>query len=452
MDPLLTFSDILKVQRIVKTIAYNLNAADYLSFKQLNKTIYNEHLTGTAENKYWEYKLRRIGLKPESGAAKDLLIECDACNVFDSLSTYDPNDPKKTYAEYYKCLNPFINKLYYNNVSNFFPESISDPLMQALVLKSIQKFNASNDNDWDLYKMVEENLKIFREVFINTVIRELDICFDNKDYSKSASFISVLLLLGHETSAVDFFKTKSEFSDAAVSLPPTLFDENDELRTDQLSLALNTFLSFLNDKIRITDILFKDKYPVIVLFAENFVEDQMKGYFNEQLTSNRGINSENKRFDSLPMIYNQIQTNFVEKLEESINAGPSFKRFVSDFIQLYLEPEILRFFDTMVFNFTNNTELIFQTYQKEAQLKQKETDEAILNSLKDTGATSAELLDGKTNFLKSFTKIFKMNNNKTQAEQDLEVSYTLQKMNKNLQNITSLISLDLCYKVIQASL
>lgn len=451
MDSAVTFADILKVSNIVKQIAFSLNTSDYLSFQCLNRNLYHIQLNGVTDKDYWLDKIKGIGLIAEVGYLFDESTSLNACNIFDIHKKFDPKRPKNAYMLFYKFFQGFTDKLYYNDVTAFFPDEYSDPVSQAKIIESLQKYIKSNDNDWSYYKKVEENLNTFKELFTTSIIRELDIRFDKKEYFTCSKFVEVLLSLGHEMSAVDFFKSKNEFSDS-VELPQTIFDEEDNLRYDQLELALNTFRDFLNDKITITDELFQDKYPVMVLYTENFVQDHLIPYFNKQISSNDDLDPNNIRIMALPTICDHMSVYLVDKLTTSINAGESYKRFVAEFIQLYLEPEIQNFFDTMVSDFTTKTEKAFKDYQEQTQLKQREKDEELFQSLKDRTLTNEELLDGKTNFLKSFTKIFKINNNasKSQADQDLEMSYTLQKINNKLQNITSLISLDLCYKVIQS--
>nr|CCA89260.1 F-box protein involved in recycling plasma membrane proteins internalized by endocytosis [Kluyveromyces marxianus]CCA89272.1 F-box protein involved in recycling plasma membrane proteins internalized by endocytosis [Kluyveromyces marxianus] len=451
MESLITFSDVLKVSNVVRNIAFSLNPADYISFRQINKKVYHDHLTGATDKNYWLHRVKCLGLEPEPGYRLPSDVKVNAANIGVTCTKFDPRDPKVAYKLFYRLLHPFVKRLYHNDVANFFPEEYNEPLTQAKIIKVLEKYINSYSNDWPYHRKVQENLKIFKELFTTSVIRELDLNFDKKNFSYCSQFVEVLLLLDHEVSAVDFFKSKNEFPES-IKLPQELFDENDELRYDQLELALDTFTQFLNEKISITDQLFQDRYPVIVLYTENFVQDHLIPYFQIQISSSNTPDAKNKRLMSLPTIYSKLSSHFVKKLRDNVNAGTSYQRFVSDFIQLYLEPEIQKFFDTMVQDFTTTTEDLLKDYEEQSQRKQKAKDEALFESLKNSNMTNEELLDGKTNFLKSFTKIFKINNNtlKSQAEQDLEVSYTLQKMNNKLQNITSLVSLDLCYKIIQA--
>ncbi|CDO92804.1 unnamed protein product [Kluyveromyces dobzhanskii CBS 2104] len=451
MASTLPFADLLKVSIIVKQLAFNLNTNDYLSFQSLNKKLYHEQLAGDTDSEYWLHKITRLGLQPEANYVFDEKNILSACNIFKIHSKYDPRNAKETYRVFYKWLQPFVNKLYYNDVSDFFPDAYADPTPQAEIIKALERYIRSNDNDWSYFKKVEENLIVFKEVFTTSLIRELDLNFDKENYPACSQFIDALLVLGHEMSAVEFFKSKNEFSDWS-NLPHKIFDEKDNLQYDQLELALNAFKDFLNQKITITDELFHDKYPVIVLYTENFVQDQLIPYFNKQMSPEEEVNVKNTRIMALPTICNHVTIYLVDKLVNSVNGGDSYRRFVAEFIQLYMEPEIQNFFDTMVSDFTSTTELTFKDYQKQTKMKQKEKEEALFQLLKDSTLTSEELLDGKTNFLKSFTKIFKINNNnaKSQADEDLEVLYSLQKMNNKLQNITSLVSLDLCYKIIQS--
>lgn len=465
--------DLLRVTDVVVAIAQNLNTQDYLHFQQLNKTIYHNHLGGANDARIWCRKLRAMGLTQRADGPADMgtfvpenttttalapaqpekgspaLNGYDAATIFDGIREFSPSSAKRVYAQFYRCFQTFTDKLYYNDLSRFFPEKYNDPTVQAKILSYLSRYHESNAGDWSYYRKAKENLQILREIFVNSVLQEMEHSFQDGNLAATAQFVQVLLLCHEENTAVDFFRSKNDFMNE-VELPQTLFDgDTGELDPAALDGVVGTLRRFLNGKIEMADALFGDKYPVVVAYVETVIEDNIVEYFNGQLAQQPGEDTAAPRIESLPQVYRAITDGLVQQLNESRNAGPSFRKVVLEFFNLYLEPKMLIYLDVTLQQFDKTTQARFAAYQEETAVREREQNEQIYNSLRSKTDTQM-LIDEKNNFLSSFTKIFKSaNSGRSQAEEQLQLAYNLNTMNNSLQNFKSLISLDLCYNVVQ---
>ncbi|CAI5021387.1 BEM_collapsed_G0029230.mRNA.1.CDS.1 [Saccharomyces cerevisiae] len=503
--------DLLKVPEIVTNIASYLSTVDYLSFQQVNKRVY-AIINGKNDSKYWSLKLTRMGLQQVHSNEEEeitLLDENDDQNslrIFEIYKSFTAQNSKKIFVKFYRCYNSYARKLYNNNLANFFPTSYSnDPLKQTKILNFIKKYNFSNKNDIETFTRIETNFNILREIFINSVLKESELNYQSNNLAAVARFMKILLISNEESNAIEFFKSKAD-------LPPslTVLPSNDELfwaeqpreedsggstvifNSKNLDTFLNQLRDFLNEKIKLADILFKDEFPVILQFIESFIQDILLDILNNILLSYSEFLKENGKdskanYECVPELYFTFIKKFDTELNDSVNAGANFPKVVRDLLNLYLEPFVVNYMNqiTRVFESFINSQLA--NYDTQVQDKQREQNAKIYNTLKDqTDASSAsnnelpndlsiitetsktvpeadskpstihqsvhstDISNDKLDFLSSFTKIFKFSNNENQRlKQQLQLAYNLNLISNNLQNIKSLISLDLCYKILQ---
>ena len=503
--------DLLKVPEIVTNIASYLSTVDYLSFQQVNKRVY-AIINGKNDSKYWSLKLTRMGLQQVHSNEDEeitLLDENDDQNsprIFEIYKSFTAQNSKKIFVKFYRCYNSYARKLYNNNLANFFPTSYSnDPLKQTKILNFIKKYNFSNKNDIETFTRIETNFNILREIFINSVLKESELNYQSNNLAAVARFMKILLISNEESNAIEFFKSKAD-------LPPslTVLPSNDELfwaeqpreedsggstvifNSKNLDTFLNQLRDFLNEKIKLADILFKDEFPVILQFIESFIQDILLDILNNILLSYSEFLKENGKdskanYECVPELYFTFIKKFDTELNDSVNAGANFRKVVRDLLNLYLEPFVVNYMNqtTRVFESFINSQLA--NYDTQVQDKQREQNAKIYNTLKDqTDASSAsnnelpndlsiitetsktvpeadskpstihqsvhstDISNDKLDFLSSFTKIFKFSNNENQRlKQQLQLAYNLNLISNNLQNIKSLISLDLCYKILQ---
>lgn len=503
--------DLLKVPEIVTNIASYLSTVDYLSFQQVNKRVY-AIINGKNDSKYWSLKLTRMGLQQVHSNEEEeitLLDENDDQNslrIFELYKSFTAQNSKNIFVKFYRCYNSYARKLYNNNLANFFPTSYSnDPLKQTKILNFIKKYNFSNKNDIETFTRIETNFNILREIFINSVLKESELNYQSNNLAAVARFMKILLISNEESNAIEFFKSKAD-------LPPslTVLPSNDELfwaeqpreedsggstvifNSKNLDTFLNQLRDFLNEKIKLADILFKDEFPVILQFIESFIQDILLDILNNILLSYSEFLKENGKdskanYECVPELYFTFIKKFDTELNDSVNAGANFRKVVRDLLNLYLEPFVVNYMNqtTRVFESLINSQLA--NYDTQVQDKQREQNAKIYNTLKDqTDASSAsnnelpndlsiitetsktvpeadskpstihqsvhstDISNDKLDFLSSFTKIFKFSNNENQRlKQQLQLAYNLNLISNNLQNIKSLISLDLCYKILQ---
>ncbi|KAM3161513.1 Recyclin-1 [Lachancea thermotolerans] len=444
--------DLLKVTNIVVGIASNLTTRDYLTFQQLNKNVYYTHLVGPNDSEFWCKKLLRIGLTKalDKDEVQMMLQQGNAIDVLSKLQVFTTSTAKAVFIELHRCYQGFVDKLYHSDFKNFFPPEFSMPLAQAKIIMNLSLYAKGDINDYTYYHKVQENWGIFKELFISTAIKEMDLSFSQQDFVSAAEFVEVLLICHEENTAIDFFKSKNDF-DSEVDLPQQLFPpESSETSNEVLHLTLEKIKIFLNSKIELADTLFDDKYPIILDYLESVIANSIADYLGSQVIDDLQSPGAYSTISFMPQLFKYVNDELIDGLAESKNGGPRLKEIAREFFNLYLEPKIMNYLDTTVQEFGQKIELTLLNFQKETTLKEQEQNEQIYSDLRDKASKQQQLIDQKNNFLTSFTKIFKItNNNRTAEDERLQMAYNLNVMNNNLQNIQVLVSLDLCYKVVQ---
>lgn len=444
---------LLKVRDIVVSIANNLNTRDYVNFQQINKIVHDDHLNGDVDDKYWARKLLLMGLRktydtkiPDSHLNDnyDNVLREDSTTVFEHIRTFPSGNAKQIFKLFYRCFQPYCKKLLQNNLAHFFPDKYDDdPVVQVKIFNYIDRFNKSNINDIEEFQRTEQNLVILKEIFVNSVLQEMEDNFGVAKYEVVSKFIHVLLLCHEEKNAIEFFKSKADFS-LEMDMPVSHFDHEGLLQVESLTNTLSSMRDFLNSKIKLVDILFEDRYPVVLQFMEGFIQETVLDLINTL------FGSDDTKLTNMPIVYRKIKEKLCDELLESKNAGPDFHKTVKEFLDMYLEPIIIKYMNIQPQEFEREVSKQFETYRKEAAMKEKETNEHIYNSLRDQSFDGSNITDDKNDFLSSFTKIFKLpNNEKQKTQEQLQLAYNLNLISNNLQNIKTFVSLDLCYKVVQ---
>lgn len=499
----ISMKDLLQVPSIVCDIAYVLNVTDYVQFRQLNKNIYNSILNEEFDSKLWKTKLQILGLKAATAentvqngdtredeskdeTTEETLIsltnddqktnEVDATNIFEVLTEYQEKNPRDVFQRYYSVFNNFCSKLYHNNLAHFFPTKFEkDPVAQAKILKNISRYNKINKNNYEYFEKIEQNLVILKEIFVNSVLQEAEKNYQKKNYKATAVFIDVLLLSDEEVNAVEFFKSKIDLTVFEDWLPGDLFlikgdkdteenqDINQEIDENEPSSkvanikfkfdenkfleALDPLQSYLNETVDIVDILFEDKYPIILNVIESFVQEVILKPIDNLIKAN-----EETLVQYFPKLYSLIIQKLCTELHESRNGGPTFHKIVIEFFNMYLEDNIVKFLNLTPMFMQVKLKKEFDAYDEKVRIEELQKNEEIYNSLRDQSTIATDLGTDKNDFLSSFTKIFKLShadNDRQTMEEQLKLAYNLNTITNNLENIKSLVSLDLCYNVVQ---
>ncbi|CCK69323.1 Rcy1p KNAG_0C02120 [Huiozyma naganishii CBS 8797] len=447
---------LLKVGSIVQSIALCLNTRDYLNFRTINKEVHNEHLNLQFDEEYYSRKLRSMGFdytgKADEQSEAQLFDAIDLknlapVNVFDEIKDFRSGDSLKLYQLVYGMFQCYCDKLYRNKLTNFFPAPYDkDPVFQGKILANIQTYNKSNINDRQYYDEVLMHFKVFKEVFINSCLNEIDLNYSKGNYDTVGTFFNVLLLSDEKNVAVDFFNSKVEYP--AVNIP----SQNEPLDELQINAVLNPLKDFLNEKIKIIDALFSDRYPMVFTFYENFIQQTLLEVISKLLEMPNECNDDEEIF---PVIYFKVIEKLCDELTDSKNGDTvegapedkeSFRESIKSLLNVYLEPKILTYLAQSTTQFDKNLKKQFNNFKLE-QENRRETELLTNNAMIDLTDANKSDDDNKNNFLNSFTKMFRITN-KSNADDQLNSNLD-NLVNQNLQNIKNLINLELCYNVVQ---
>ena len=217
---------LLSVPSIVFEIARNLDTVDYLNFRRINKLVYQTQLNPAIDVNIWNEKLTLMGLKHVSSLKTPLDIKSsnlDLLDLFQTFKEFDDENSRLIFSIFFKAYNKMIIKLLNNKYAKFFPSKYeNDPLNQAKILTFLEIYNKSSAKcDFSRFTKVQTNLNILREIFVNSILQEMETSYQLKDYTKTASFVKILLVSHEENNAIEFFNSKVEFPNVQDIVLPT---------------------------------------------------------------------------------------------------------------------------------------------------------------------------------------------------------------------------------------
>ena len=460
--------NLLQVEVILKNIVKNLNVKDYLNFKSINKDTHNIRINKDIDYFYYATKLKQIGLieKELTVESKEVKLIDDVTyddvtviNAFDKIKSFDKKNYLIIYKTFYGLFNDYCNNLFANKLTNFFPVQYEkNPLQQSEILQNIIKFNQSNINDCEYFNDVVTNYNILKEIFINSCLNEMEINFNEKEYNTVGKFTKVLLTFGEQNMVIDFYNSKVEF--------PTLPKDTDTtggFSNDKMISLLLPFKDFVNNNINVIDSLFDESYPMFNNFYESFIQQSLIPFVNDLLNNDDNTgNDENTFINGFPTVYSNIMNELCTNLNYSKNGSINdtniqeknernelFHKRIFDLLNIYLQPNILKYLDQSSIQFEKTILRQFSNFQME----QKERSENEMlnitaeNSTMDLNETKPNKDGDKYNFLDSFTKVFGITSKNSKSEQMDDNLTNL--MNNSLRNIKKLINLELCLSIIR---
>ncbi|KAG0672481.1 F-box protein: endocytic membrane traffic, recycling ReCYcling 1 [Maudiozyma exigua] len=460
--------NILQVDVILKNIVKNLNVKDYLNFKSISKNIYNLKINKDIDYFYFSAKLKLIGLTEketvtESNEVKlidDITYDdLTVINVFDKIKSFDKKNYLIIYKVFYDLFNDYCNNLSANRLTNFFPVQYeNDPLQQSEILQNIIKFNLSNINDNEYFNNVVTNYNILKEIFINSCLNEMEINFNDKEYNTVGKFTKVLLNFGEQNIVIDFYNSKIEYPTLPKDTNPS-----DGFSDEKVISLLSPLKDFVNNNINVIDSLFDESYPMFNNFYESFIQQSLIPFVDLLLKDDGNTgNDEDTFINGFPTVYSNIMSELCADLDYSKNGSINdentnneekrneiFHKRVFDLLNVYLQPNILKYLDQSSVQFEKSILRQFSNFQ----IEQKERSENEMlnltadNSTMDLDETKPNKDGDKYNFLDSFTKVFGITSKNSKSEQMDDNLTNL--MNNSLRNIKKLINLELCLSIIR---
>ena len=462
---LIDMENLLKVNNIVFNIANYLRPEDYVRFKSVNKQVYYEHLNEEFEQEYFSYRLTRMGLEKifDKNNDIDTLIDNNdlktltPVNTFEELTVFNVHKAKFFFIQIYKVFSIYCDKLFNNNLTNFFPPPFDiDPVVQSKILLNIKKFNNCNIIDPDYYQETVTNFNILKELFVNSCLNEMEKNFNEQNYEVVGQFIRILLQIDEQNIAVDFYNSKIEYPKLTVDKSLSTFT------TEDISKIFAPINQYLKETIKMIDVFFEDKYSMVSTFYENFLQQTILEGINDLLElADSNQNDDTKFLTFFPSVYFVCVEKCCTELPDSINGsmdlpkGKTYHHSLNELLNIYLEPYVVKYLNLSTSQFEKVLERQFKNFQIEQDNK-IETDLLNMTTKKQTDSDNQNIdsvkkndSDNKINFLDSFTKVFRITNNKKEDSEEKLNDNLVNLMNTNLQNIKNLINLELCYNIVQ---
>lgn len=345
--------------RIIDQILVNSrNVQDIISFSYINKKTYDYINNGSS---VWVSFLKKLNVWTVNN--KSTLLVNDL-NELDKLKLNPTNClnfkinnisiSKKAFITIYSILSPLIKQLLIENYTNFQNLNIfnqyNTPLNQSKLFTNIGIFLTLYSNEQSLYNSLTIRLNTILNLFLNSIISEIDIKLNEKNYKSvlnlivsldNLNFLNDDIQIDPLESLLEFFITKynddyiyllndnlanecfikEDINNTADQLSnrgivkgfsfnfnkiDEIFDNIEKLLNNQLLEIKNIFdikLIDNNNKIR-TDI---DEIPIILKIMENFLNNYLIGGLVDRIINKA------KNIDSLDTV---IDTNLSIKIKE----------------------------------------------------------------------------------------------------------------------------------------
>lgn len=350
-------------------------------------------------------------------------------------------------------------------------KNFHSPQDQARLLTNLLKFNAI-DSDEANRTMVRNKLTDLTEIFENALLRELEIHFDIQDYDKTRSFVEILIELKNDQTLVDFFLQKTCFDNDSIRfLMPETFsaefffvsDEDllkveDEEKSTEEKLPtvtytinepeLDNFASELsttfNDISRVIDQIFPQSVPMMFKISEEIISNQL-----QEITILLTNTAKEKALllQLIPYFYSKLTQNFIGDLNDSENAGESYKTLIHELIDVMFESFASEYMNEEKITFRNLCVNTVAQWNLKVKEREESTTQKILKHVK---------VETKNDFLSSFKKVFTINNsNDTKSEPEGEPALTYSQMQarakilaENIKSLNEVFSPELALTIL----
>ncbi|CDR40086.1 CYFA0S04e03290g1_1 [Cyberlindnera fabianii] len=428
---------LLESAEVLQRIGSSLSMRDRLHFTESDKAI-STALKVTDTNYFAQRLKRALIIHDPSFIDEDLLREHDALSAFAVRKTADP---KQTCGMLIAIFAPYVDRLEaiddiseFDDFDSFFGGKMMAEQDKARILVNLQKFIKMDDADEELCLLRTDKIQALLKVFTKAKFDDLDVNFHREEYSVVSLLVETLNILEQEELVVDFFRYENKFP--LNFFPDTILDVANNLDEQSLENVIKDMIEFFNEKSKIIDQCFGQQLPVMLMYIENILELQIILYFTKECEKNIEI---------IPQLYYQILMVFVPGLVESENAGENYKTMVVTFINLYMEPLVVKYLNETVANFETKAVQEIDHFQKEYEEQEKLEKDHLYKSILSEYSTD-EVKTNKFELLTSFTKIFAKSNNNTN-EINFKLNFEL--INKNLKNLKNFINFELCTDIIE---
>ncbi|KAG7735218.1 hypothetical protein KL932_004665 [Ogataea haglerorum] len=514
---------------VVHTIAVNINNfRDLLNFSLVNKSCYNEIIN---DSKLWIGYLKTIHCwkRPNSkenmnGKTPILTTSGDTSLLIDeeltpincvSKSVSDPNLARLEFIKIYEIMAPISNDLLVKNYSNFQSLAVfkefNDPFDQSMLFAGVSKFIQIYKHE-DRYRNMVIRLNTILDLFVTSVIREIEIRLRQEDFTEARKLISALDNLNLDIGDIEvdslealleFFLDRYVDAYSFLSSKDTVdrvlkkttykargvvkgyyldFVEVDNI-FDQVASSLNKQLSEI-DKIFDTN---ADEVPIVLKLMETFLGNYFIGGLVEKLINRAKhidgldepvdleeeqedekvepphvniMNENSLYFQCVPFLYHKLLSTF-EHLNYPQSSMQSIKQatkmdyspVITGFINFYYEPHLVEFSDQLPKQCHQSLVHLIDTWELNKAENEKMLEQEILKFVDDSSEAQT---NHSFDIFSSFSNIFRLKGAKKTEKEEIEnekrltkFAAKLQILTTNVQNIKSLVSMDLTVLILQ---
>lgn len=441
---------------VARKIARYLDIKDVLLFSRTLRNCYK----AANDPELWIRKLRAMNAWDKAPVAtKEQLLKKKFAELSNPLTCLDavyrvPKIAKFQVLKIRDCLEPFYadlrNNVPYERLKIF--KLYETPQEQAKILKFLLQYNAI-DSDDTTRDAVRDKLTDLIEIFENALLRELEIHFDIQDYEKSRSFVNILIDLGNDQTLLDFFIQKMCFDNDSIKfVNPELFSvaeffvqrtapaegskdsedeeseeqeedqadsehsaEKEDSNSSQYSLSITRFEEFsielataFNRLAHVVDLVFPQSVPMMYNISEELITNQLQ----ESVLMLAAAAKERSLYaEMMPLLYNKIAREFVDRLEPCKNVGETYLTIVRELVDSSFESFALEFMNEEKLSSRLLCSLKIREWKVSLERKEQETSQNILQHVR---------AEAKSDFLSTFKKVFSVSSSNKVEEKPTE--------------------------------
>lgn len=425
---------------IARRIAGYLPVKDLLSFSLVSRNTFE----AASDPKLWVSLLKALGAwssaKPltkevikQKNQKMDYLDDPLRCLDYVYRS---PKNARYQVLKIHKCLAPF----YYDIVGNKSYDKLrifkeyQTPEEQAKLLTNMMAYNRI-DYIEDSRAIGHEKLSELFEIFENALLRELEIHFDLEDYEKTRQFVMILVSLKNLQTLIDFFLQKSIFDgdEEKFSLTPNeveQFFKDEQLDLEAFGKFFDKLANVFNEQCAIIDLIFPQSVPMMYKVCEELISNKLTELI---LVLTEASKKYGLYLQTVPFIYQELGTTFIDQLQKSENCGESYHQLVQELIDMLFESFAAEYMREEVLQCKTLAKVKVEDWNESITKREAETSSRILDSIK---------IESKNDFLTSFKSVFTLGLSKddTTKEKISEMQAKAKILSENIKSLDKIFS------------
>lgn len=338
----------------------------------------------------------------------------------------------------YRKLDPLLKDLIFDNYKNFNQSAVfvdyTSPEIQSRILVNLLQFSNYYKFDPPRYSKISIRLHSIVEIFVSSVMSEVEIGLRKKDFAKVSRFLDILISLERNVDLIleiflDNYSKEYDFI-KEVKAEDFLQSGYVEELTDRVAVCLN---SQFNQIDQVFSVRSTENNNLEVSIVLKLLETFISSLGLDELVN--GMKQEGSLFQTaLPEFYVKISQKIREmEFFHRNQLGFDFGEMSMKLVNFQFDPHLLDYTQMLSEETSFQVEQDILLFNQDKEKKQDETKNQILNTQKEDIEQSGNFL----NLFNNITNIFKKDQDAPSKHANLQLFLS------NMRNLNSLLDIDL---------